>query len=89
MCLLLQISRSAYYAWLKKPELSTKEQEDKVLSEAIKTLFIEHKCRYGARRITKGLRKVGHTVSRRRVGRLMKVTGLVCKTRRKFKRDCK
>lgn len=85
MCETLMVSRSAYYAWLKKPALSTRKQEDKVLSEAIKTLYIEHKCRYGARRLTKSLHKMGDTISRRRVGRLMKEMGLVCKTRRKFK----
>jgi putative transposase len=67
MCTLLKVSRSAYYAWLRKPVLSAKEQKDKVLSQELKHLFIEHQCRYGARRLAKSLRKLGYTISRQRM----------------------
>jgi transposase InsO family protein len=40
---------------------------------------------YGTQRIQRDLREWGETVSRRRIGRLMKQTGLVCKTIKKFK----
>jgi len=85
MCDLLKVCRSAYYAWLRKPPLSAKEQEDNELTEKIKMIFLEHKCRYGARRVMRTLRNMGYTISRRRVGRLMKEADLYCKTRRKFK----
>jgi transposase InsO family protein len=65
--------------------ISKRAKKDKVLSQELKHLFIEHKCRYGARRLAKSLRKLGYTISRRRVGRLMKLMGLVCKTRHEFK----
>ena len=85
MCDLLSVCTSAYYAWLGKPLLSAKEKEDNQLTEKITMIFMEHKCRYGARRIMHALRKMGYTISRRRVGRLMRAAGLYCKTRRKFK----
>lgn len=85
MCDLLNVGRSAYYAWRGKPPLSAKEKEDKELTEKITMIFMEHKCRYGARRIMQVLQNMGYIISRRRVGRLMKAAGLYCKTRRKFK----
>ena len=85
MCDLLKVCRSAYYAWLRKPALSAKEKEDNELTEKIRMIFIEHKCRYGARRIMRTLRNMGYTISKRRVSRLMRAAGLYCKTRRKFK----
>ena len=48
-------------------------------------IFIEHKGRYGSRRIRQTLFNMGHLVSRKRVGRLMKTLQLCCKTKRKFK----
>jgi len=65
--------------------LSAKEKEDNELTEKITMIFMEHKCHYGARRIMHALRKLGYTISSRRVGRLMQAAGLYCKTRRKFK----
>ena len=76
MCDLLSICRSAYYTWRRKPGLSAKEKEDNELTEKITMIFMEHKCRYGARRIMHVLRKMGYTISRRRVGRLMRAAGL-------------
>ena len=48
-------------------------------------IFIEHKCRYGSRRIREALSTMGYAVSRRRVIKLMKSLQLCCKTKRKFK----
>ena len=56
-----------------------------MLSEQIRLVFIEHKCRYGSRRIRRALQNKGYDISRRRVCRLMKEQGLYCKTKRKFK----
>lgn len=85
MCNLFNVCRSAYYRWRGKPLLSTKEKEENELTAKITMIFMEHQCRYGTRRIMHVLRKMGYTISRRRVGRLMRTRGLYCKTRRKFK----
>ena len=85
MCNLFNVCRSAYYRWRGKPLLSTKEKEDNELTAKITMIFMEHQCRYDTRRIMHVLRKMGYTISRRRVGRLMRTRGLYCKTRRKFK----
>lgn len=48
-------------------------------------IFIEHKCRYGSRRIRKVLSTLGYKISRRRVIKLMQSLHLCCKTKRKFR----
>lgn len=85
MCRMLKISRSSYYAWVLQKTSSTRALENERLSEKIKMIFVQNKCRYGSRRIRRALQNMGDTVSRRRVCRLMKELGLCCKTKRKFK----
>ncbi len=84
MCQSLNICRSAFYAWKKAP-LSAKAEEDKALTEVIKTSFNEGRECYGTRRIQQDLIDQELTVSRRRIGRLMKTEGMQVKTKRKFK----
>jgi transposase InsO family protein len=86
MCHCLTINRSSYYEWLtRQANPSPRIKENKQLSEQIKSLFIENKCRYGSRRIRQGILNKGYNVSRKRVCRLMKEQQLYCKTKRKFK----
>ena len=80
----MNISRSAFYEWLKKP-LTKKEQEDRELAEKIKQLFFDSRCTYGHRRIKKKLRKNGTKCSNDRIRRLMKQMHLVPVQSRKFK----
>ena len=51
----------------------------------LKTLFQEGRGNYGTRRLKRRLANLGYTVSRRRIGRLLKRAGLICKTKRKFR----
>jgi putative transposase len=51
----------------------------------IETIFTDNRNIYGTRRIVIKLAKDGVVVSRRRVGKLMKLANLSCKTKRKFK----
>lgn len=85
MCQLLAVSRSSYYSWLNQKTPSARALENKALSEKIKMLFIDNKCRYGSRWIRRALLNMGYQVSRRRVCRFMKEQNLCCKTKRKFK----
>jgi putative transposase len=84
MCEVMSVSRSQYYAWLKCPK-TTREVESESLILVIKTLFTESRGTYGTRRLKRKLAEQGWQVSRRRIGRLLKVLGLSCKTKRKFK----
>ena len=83
MCRVLKVSRSGYYAWLKRPE-SRRSQEDRRLKEQIRTLFKKNKERYGSPRIYQALRQHG-PIGKNRVARLMREDGLMARSRRKFK----
>lgn len=53
--------------------------------EIIRELFEQARGTYGTRRLKRKLADQGWSVSRRRIGRLLKKMGLSCKTKRKFK----
>ena len=49
MCRVLEVSRSGYYAWLKRPE-SRRSRKDRHLKVQIRTIFMKNKERYEALR---------------------------------------
>jgi putative transposase len=87
MCAALSISKSGYYAskhrMTGKAQAKAKAQED--LHAAIKQQSQRHKQRYGRPRMTDQLKKLGFSVSHKRVGKEMKRMDLQCKLRRKYK----
>lgn len=84
MCEVLYVSKSNYYAWLDNP-VSKRQQQTKKLSEMIKLIFIEHKCRYGSLRIYHELKARGISCTRAKVAECMAAMGLIALARRKFK----
>jgi len=80
----MRVSRSGYYGWLDHKCL-THQNPDEDVMKAIKEIFSIGRCLYGSRRIKRELIQRGFSVSRRRIGRLMKEAGLFCRIRRKFK----
>ena len=84
MCEALEVTRSGYYAH-KSGSSMFRKNEDERLTTLIIESFEASRQNYGTQRIQRDLRELGETVSRRRIGRLMKQTGLVCKTIKKFK----
>ncbi len=72
MCKILQVNRSTYY--YESNEQSSVNDE---VEQAIIRIFEENQRVYGARKIKAKLQEEGMTVSRRRIGRLMKKNGLV------------
>jgi transposase InsO family protein len=80
----MQVSRSSYYDWLHKPK-TDREPENETLSRLIKEIFEKTRNTYGSRRIKKELAKKDWYVSRRRIGKLMKKSGLYVKTKKRFK----
>lgn len=84
MCYVLKVERSGYYAWLhRKP--GKRKKENVVLDKKIEAVFIKHRYRYGAIRITDELKEQGEQCSKNRVARRMKTLGLKAKTKKKFK----
>jgi len=84
MCRSLEVSRSAYYAWKKRPE-SARQLENETLFEKIKDIYHQSRCLYGSPRITAELKAQGMVYNHKRVTRLMRVGSIHAKTRKKFK----
>jgi putative transposase len=84
LCETLDVSRSAYYAW-RLNECSRRARQDHRLRPMIRSIFREHKRRYGARRIAFELAERGQPCSRRRVRRLMEEMELVAIQPKSFK----
>ena len=84
LCDCLEVPKSIYYQWLNTP-FSKRQQQTKELDDMIKAIFYEHKCRYGANRITIELKARGIPCTRARVSERMKELFLIAKARRKFK----
>lgn len=84
MCRFLQVSRSAYYDWLHRMPTAG-EKDDTDLTGILESVFKKSRATYGTRRLKAVLLDRDRTVSRRRIGRLMREAGLACKTKRKFK----
>ena len=80
----MKVSRSGYYGWLNRPE-SKRDKENRDLRRMIKEIFIENRNIYGTRRIAIKLAAKGVFISRHRIGKLMALEGICCRTRRKFK----
>jgi len=74
MCQLAQVSRAGFYRSFKEQE---PQQEEMDLRSAIQQIFLEHRRRYGYRRVTKALRRRGVIVNRKRVQRLMQEDNLL------------
>lgn len=71
MCDCLGVTRSCYYAWCNL-QPSARAKEDGLLCEGIRVIFEISRQTYGTRRIRRELFKEGKTVSRRRIGKLMR-----------------
>lgn len=84
ICRVLEVSRSSYYAWLKR-SLSERAKKNEELTEKIRFLHRESKERYGAPRITAKLRAEGFNHSRKRIAHLMKSAEIFGCARRKFR----
>ena len=84
MAILLNVSRSAYYAWFNRvPGERAKENQD--LEYRIGSIFKAGRGTYGSPRIHAQLKHDGRSASPNRVARIMTKLGLRAKTKRKFK----
>lgn len=75
LCLVLQVTRSGYYAWRSGAE-TAREAGNRLLTEEIRRVYQQKKGRYGSPRITEQLRREGHRCNHKRVERLMRENGL-------------
>ena len=76
LCWLVGIARSSYYREL-QPAVTDPDQDEMHLRDLIQRICLEWP-RYGYRRVTATLHRMGHLVNRKRVLRLMGVDNLLC-----------
>jgi len=84
LCETLHVCRSAFYAWQKSAD-NLHEQQDQRLQPMVQDIFIQHRRRYGARRIAKELQDQGESCSRAKPRKIMDQMGLVAIQPRSFK----
>ncbi len=84
MCKLLNVSRSGFYAWKKRPE-SRRSRENRVLENRIRLSHANSHGIYGAPRIHQDLNDDGVRCEKNRVARIMRNAGIRSRTRKKFK----
>jgi putative transposase len=84
LCRVLDVSRSGYYAWGKRPE-SSHAIEDRRLSVLVRTSHQESRHNYGSPRVHADLVAAGEHVARKRVARIMRQEGLKGRVRRRYK----
>lgn len=75
VCDVLDVSKSGYYAWLKRPP-SQREQANQTLKLQIQGIWEQFKQCYGAPRIHAELQAQGLCVGKNRVARLMQRLGI-------------
>ena len=85
MCRILDVSRSGYFAWLKRGE-SRRKREDAKLLRQIRVIFYKFRRRYGSPRIWAELLDMGWRVSRKRVAHLMRRAGLYAIRKQGYRR---
>ena len=74
MCQLARVSRPGFYRSLQE---QMPVEEDMEVRSAIQTIALEHRRRYGYRRITRELRRRGMLVNHKRVARILREDGLL------------
>ncbi|TDP62420.1 transposase InsO family protein [Bradymonas sediminis] len=83
LCRVMQVSRSGFYDWQKRP-LSERAQENAMLLAEIEEIFEASYKRYGFRRVLSVLLARGYHAGKHRVARLMRENGLFARKRRAF-----
>ena len=85
MCRVLGVSPSGYYAWLKR-DPSPRARRDAALVQRIREIHERSRGTYGVPRIHAELASEGMRVSRKRIARLMRESGLQGASRRRWVR---
>ena len=83
ICQVLEVSRSGYYAWQRRPDSNRAKRRDE-LALQIQRVHEENRRVYGSPRICKELKRQGQSVSENTVADIMNERNIRAKTKRKF-----
>ena len=85
MCAAREVSRAAFYEWLRRIPSARQRADDKLIAKIV-SIHNDSKATYGSPRVHGQLRADGETCGANRVARLMQVNGIVGRAKRRFKR---
>jgi len=86
MSRVLQISRSGFYAWRRRQDNPSPQQQRRTrLDEVVKKAFEARKRRSGSPRLVRDLADAGHVHDRKTIAESMRRQGLRAKAAKKFK----
>ena len=74
MCQLAQVSRASFYRYLRQ---GWQAEEEMALRSAVQSVVIQHRWRYGYRRVTVELRTQGMVANHKRIARIMREDNLL------------
>lgn len=84
MCKVLEVSRSGYHSYIKRRMLQRQIKRE-ILLESIKRIYYNYRCVYGSPRIHRELLKEGINCNKKTVARLMRINGIMAKTKKRYK----
>jgi len=84
MCRVLEVSRSGFYLWLKRPA-SPRSVENCRLLLAIRAIYRASRGAYGSPRVHAQLRALSQNYGKNRIARLMRENRIQAKRKRKFR----
>src|SRR5437773_11487329 len=84
MCHLAQASRAGFYRYLRS---GWQGEEELALRSAVQSLVIEHRWRYGYRRVTPELRVQGMVANHKRTARIKRAAHLLALRHAGFQAD--
>ena len=84
MCRVLNISRSAYYGWKKRP-MRMRQKSNNELMDHIRKAYALGRKAYGSPRVTRELKSQGIVCGKNRIARLMRIEGIRAKMKRRYK----
>ena len=82
-CKVLQVSRSGYHAWVRRP-LSARRRHCEALAERIRQVHEAHRGVYGSPRVYRLLKGQGEQACENTVAKIMRQQGLHAKGKRRF-----
>ena len=85
LCSVLEVSRSGFYAWLKRAP-SARARDNDSLASTIDRIHRENRGVYGSPRVYRALQSIGIAAGKHRVARIMRLEGLRGRAARRFRR---
>ncbi len=84
LCRVLGVSRSGYYAWLKRP-ISEREKQNQQITTKVIEIHKDSRGTYGVPRVTRKLREVGFNCGKNRISSVMRKADIFGVAKKRFR----